>query len=170
MGILSLFKTPKDDPLDMPETAFGELQEDKYKGELELVDRYQTFVGELLRLSLLGIAVFGYLYKITFENNANMEIAKYPAAAGVVMFGICALTALIFRYFATEGARFYIQALRYTPTNNAGRAQEERAEESINARHGKVVICRWSKASAAIALGLGGVSESAAFCLLLFAP
>jgi len=116
MGILSLFKTPKDDPLDMPETVFGELQEDKYKVELELVDRYQTFVGELLRLSLLGIAVFGYLYKITFENNANMEIAKYPAAAGVVMFGICALTALIFRYFATEGARFYIQALRYTPT------------------------------------------------------
>jgi hypothetical protein len=47
-----------------------------------------------------------------------------------LMFGICAVAALIFRYFATEGARFYIQALRYTPTN-AARAQEERAEESL---------------------------------------
>ena len=130
MGILSLFKTPKDDPLDKPETAFGDLEQGKYRVELELVDRYQTFVAELLRLSLLGIAVFGYLYKITFENNTNIETAKVPAALGVLMFGICAVAALIFRYFATEGARFYIQALRYTPTN-AGRAQEERAEESL---------------------------------------
>jgi hypothetical protein len=167
MDILSLFKTPKDDPLDKPETAFGGLDEGRYKVELELVDRYQTFVAELLRLSLLGIAVFGYLYKITFENNANIGTAKVPAALGVLMFGISALTALVFRFFATEGARFYIQALRYTPPN-ADPAQKERAEESLEARHGKVVICRWSKAVAAIALGLGGVLEAIAFCLLLF--
>jgi hypothetical protein len=66
MCMLSLLETPEDDPLDEPETAFGDLDEGRYKAELELVDRYQTFVAELLRLSLLGIAVFGYLYKITF--------------------------------------------------------------------------------------------------------
>ena len=48
-----------DDPLDNPQEAYGKLQEDKYKAEVELVDRYQSFVAELLLLSLLGIAVFG---------------------------------------------------------------------------------------------------------------
>ena len=49
-------------PLSDPTKAFRELKEDKYKAELQLVDRYQSFVAELLRLSLLGIAVFGFLY------------------------------------------------------------------------------------------------------------
>ena len=52
----------KNDPLNNPGTAFDELTETSYKAELELVDRYQSFTAELLRLSLIGIAVFGFLY------------------------------------------------------------------------------------------------------------
>ena len=44
------------DPLRDPDKAFVKLEEGKYRAELELVDRYQSFVAELLRLSLLGIA------------------------------------------------------------------------------------------------------------------
>jgi hypothetical protein len=124
---------------------------------------------------LLGIAVFGYLYKITFENNADIgPVTKALAAIGIFMFGICALTALVFRFFANEGARFYIQALRSTPDIYDGtqeqrtKEQRELAEESLETRFKKVVICRWSKAIAASSLGLGGVLEAIAFCLLLF--
>src|SRR3712207_3741475 len=60
---LSGERNDADDPLNDPNEAFGELKEAKYKAELQLVDRYQSFVAELLRLSLLGIAVFGFLYK-----------------------------------------------------------------------------------------------------------
>jgi hypothetical protein len=49
-------KISDETPLSDPTKAFGELKEDKYKAELQLVDRYQSFVAELLRLSLLGIA------------------------------------------------------------------------------------------------------------------
>jgi hypothetical protein len=63
------------DPLRNPATAFGKLDEDKYRAERDLVDRYQAFVAELLRLSLLGIAVLGFLYKITFEAGAPIGVA-----------------------------------------------------------------------------------------------
>ena len=54
------------DPLRNPDTAFGRLDEERYRAERYLVEQYQAFVAELLRLSLLGIAVFGSLYKIIF--------------------------------------------------------------------------------------------------------
>ena len=69
------------DPLTDPDKAFGELQECSYKAEVELVEKYQSFVAEILRLSLLGIAVFGYLYKDVFhmdsaQSGANIRLSK----------------------------------------------------------------------------------------------
>jgi len=157
------------DPLSDPDKAFGVLNEGKYRAELELVDRYQSFVAELLRLSLAGIAVFGFLYQLMFQ---NLDPSKLPtatnvlAAFGVLMFGISAASALVFRFFATEGARFYIEALRFTAAN-AGREQNERARKSLDIRDEKVRICRWSKGIAAASLALGGALEAFAFFLLL---
>jgi hypothetical protein len=115
--IQSLLKEPYDDelkdPLRNPDTAFGKLDEDKYRAERDLVDRYQAFVAELLRLSLLGIAVFGFLYKITFEAGATLGLAKVLAALGIFAFGISALFALAFRFYAVESFDLYIQAFRF---------------------------------------------------------
>jgi len=70
----SLLKEPYHDqlkdPLRDPDKAFGDLDEIKYRAELELVDRYQSFVAELLRLSLAGIAVFGFLYEYLISSNS----------------------------------------------------------------------------------------------------
>jgi len=168
--IQSLLKEPYNDelkdPLRDPDIAFDELEEVRYKAELELVDRYQSFVAELLRLSLLGIAVFGFLYKITYEAGATIGVAKVPAALGILAFGISAFAALVFRFFAAEGARFYIEALRFTP-RNADYAQIERARKSLDTRAWKVQVCRRSKEIAAVALALGGVLEALAFFLIL---
>jgi hypothetical protein len=43
------------------------------------------------------------------------------------MFGISSAGALVLRFFATEGARFYIEALRFTLAN-AGREFTPAAE------------------------------------------
>jgi hypothetical protein len=98
-------RNANNNPLRNPETAFGKLDEEKYRAERDLVDRYQAFVAELLRLSLLGIAVFGFLYKIIFEANLLSKLpqtapklaafgvsitAPELAAFGVLMFGISA--------------------------------------------------------------------------------
>jgi hypothetical protein len=166
----SLLKDPYDgelkDPLKDPDKAFVKLEEGKYRAELELVDRYQSFVAELLRLSLAGIAVFGFLYKITFEAGATIGVAKVPAALGILAFGVSAASALVFRFFAAEGARFYIEALRFTPAN-ADCAQKKRATKSLDIRDEKVRFCRRSKEIAALALAVGGALEAIAVCLLL---
>jgi hypothetical protein len=165
------------DPLRNPATAFGALDEAKYRAELELVDRYQSFTAEILRLSLLGIAVFGFLYKIIFE--AKLDLSKLPqiaptlAAIGVLMFGISAALTLVFRFFAAEGARFYIQALRFASANadcaqNEARAQNEtRAQTSLDIRHRRIHWCRGSKEIAALTLALGGGLEAVAVFLLI---
>jgi hypothetical protein len=70
---------PLRNPLRNPETAFGKLDEEKYRAERDLVERYQAFVAELLRLSLLGIAVFGFLFQFIFE--ANLGSSKLAQIA-----------------------------------------------------------------------------------------
>lgn len=132
-----------------------------------MVDRYQSVSAELLRLSLLGVAVFGFLYDKIFKDidpqklSTNIRAAKYLAAFGVLLFGISAAGALVFRFFATEGARFYIEALRLKSKDKI------RAQESLNKRYRKILIRRWSKGIAAVTLALGGVLVSAALYLLL---
>ena len=64
----------------------GYLDERAYKPEMELADRYQAFTAEILRLSLLGIAVFGFLFKEVFLNydpdNASI-VAIYGGARAI---------------------------------------------------------------------------------------
>jgi hypothetical protein len=96
------------EPLRNPNEAFGDLNENQYRAELELVDRYQSFVAELLRLSLLGIAAFGFLYKTILGDPQatklleNIDLAIEIAGYGVLMFGICAMSALIFRNMGSK--------------------------------------------------------------------
>ena len=165
-----VLKEPPDpdlkDPLRDPDKAFDDLAEIKYRAELELVDRYQSFVAELLRLSLAGIAVFGFLYEYLISS--TNVLANVLAAFGVLMFGISAASALVFRFFAAEGARFYIEALRITRAYADG-AQKQLARKRLDIRDKKIRICRTSKAIAAVTLALGGVLEAFAFFLLLIA-
>src|SRR5262249_7561997 len=109
---------PPSDPLTNPTEAFGPLEEKTYKAELDLFERYQVFFGQLLRLSLAGIGVFGFLYEhilgglnisdYTSDAATKIVMAQKLAAASVIILSLCAACALLFRYFATEGARYYI--------------------------------------------------------------
>jgi hypothetical protein len=167
--IQSLLKEPYDDelkdPLRNPDTAFGKLDEDKYRAERDLVDRYQAFVAELLRLSLLGIALFGFLYKITFEAGAPIGVAHVLAALGILAFGISALTALLFRFFATTSLGLYIQALRFKECTPP---KMEDAKKSLDRRHLRNRICTRSKLIAALTLAVGGALVAFAVILFIF--
>jgi hypothetical protein len=161
-------RNANNDPLRDPDTAFGELDEEKYSAERDLVERYQAFVAELLRLSLLGIAVFGFLYKIIFEANLLSKLpqaAPILAAFGVAMFGISALFALGFRFFSTTSLGLYIEALRFKECTPP---KPEDAKESLDRRHRTNVICTRSKAIAAATLALGAALETAAVFLFIF--
>jgi hypothetical protein len=158
------------DPLDDPGFAFGKLEEDRYKAELDLADRYQIFVAEMLRLSLGGLAIFGFIYEKMFSPILNSTApfatqAKNTAVAGVLLLSICAASALVFRYFATEGARYYIEALRFAPSSTTKNVS--RSAESLKKRRRRIKICKISKALSALCLGLGSVFIAASFCFVL---
>jgi hypothetical protein len=170
------------DPKRNPDTAFGMLDEDKYRAERDLIDRYQAFVADLLRLSLLGIAVFGFLYKIMFEANLDSSKLTQPkltyiailGAIGVAMFGISATFALLFRFLSTKSLDLYIEALRFTELTPAKEeAKEENAKnkecakDSLERRHLWDIFCKRFKFIAAVTLGLGGVSEAIAVILFI---
>lgn len=158
------------DPLDNPKSAFGKLEEDRYKAELNLVDRYQLFVAEMLRLSLGGLAIFGFIYEKMFSSILKSTApfatqAKYTAVAGVLLLSACSACALVFRYFATEGARYYIEALRFAPSSTIKNVS--RSTESLTKRRRRVKICKISKAFSALFLGLGGFFIAVSFCFVL---
>jgi len=168
------------DPLDEPSSAFGVLDEVRYKAELDLVDRYQLFVAEMLRLSLGGLAIFGFIYEKMFSPtllNSTAPFAtpaKCTAAIGVLLLSICAASALVFRYFATEGARYYIEALRFAPsstatdvTHSSTATDVTRSKKSLTIRRKRIKFCIISKAISAICLGFGGVFIAASFCFVL---
>lgn len=78
-----------------PEVMYANVEEKRYKAELELLDRYLKFAEELLRLALLGIAVFGFLYQYDVLKFRNASVlVRIMAGAGVLAFGVSAFLAL----------------------------------------------------------------------------
>src|SRR5262249_39263775 len=88
------------------------------------------------------------------------------AGLGVILLSLCAACALIFRYFATEGVRYYIEALRFHEAR-AGTDAFKAAMRSLGKRYKNIIVCRWSKGLAAVFLGVGGVLIALSFYLLV---
>lgn len=151
------------DSLDNVATAFTKLAEGQYKAETDLVERYQTFVAEILRIAVLGIGAFGFFFKDWFAISDRPTCVKVMAAGGVLLFGISAACAIIFRFFATEGLRYYIDALRFM---EAGKS--ERAQMSLGTRESRLSVCIWSKALAALCLGVGGILVALSMIATIF--
>jgi hypothetical protein len=156
-------------PLIKPETAYLDLPETEYKAEMDVAARYQAFTGELLRLALLGIAVFGFLYKEVFlafdpvkHPNVPIDAATSLARWGLLSFGICTLLALTFSYSSAEGTRLFLEGLRFHIAKD-----EAAAKLKLHKREVAMVICMVSKAGAALALASGSMLTAFAFFRLL---
>jgi hypothetical protein len=146
---------PKD-LLDKPETAYVTMPEQLYRAEQELADRYRSFVAEILRLSLGGLAVFSFIYKP--ETLGNLATKDPFALLGVVMFSLSLVFALVFLYSASEGLRWYIAGLRaWSPAGQAASAKQGSNFDYLKERHKWMVWCHWSKSLAALTLALGGI-------------
>ncbi|HEV2799948.1 MAG TPA: hypothetical protein VGW12_05610 [Pyrinomonadaceae bacterium] len=89
-----------------------EVPENLLKIDFQLTDRYQGFSAELVRLTLLGIAVFGFFYKGSAESISGDRLAKWLFSASVMMFACSAGAALFHRYFSTDSIACYIRYLR----------------------------------------------------------
>lgn len=139
-----------------PETAFVSLTEDRSKVEQAVADNYRAFSAEMLRLSLLGIAVVGFIYENIFD--ILPVFSKHSAAISLIFFGMAAASALIHRYFNGETVRLYVWGLRF---HESKRITESR--DCLKSRESIIIICIIAKAASAVFLGIGALLLAIAF-------
>ncbi|WP_437989883.1 hypothetical protein [Sorangium sp. So ce145] len=92
------------------------MNEESFKPDFDLLDRYQQFSAELLRIALLGIALLGFFIEKVAGAN------YYSASSRSVLLILTALTsisclvsaagALAHRYFSTDGIFYHVRSLR----------------------------------------------------------
>lgn len=147
-----------------------ELSEDIYKVDLAVLDRYQSFSSELLRLSLLGIAGYGFLLSNTVLKPKSDIGPLLPASAwyaidyllplGVVMFGFSAASALGHRYFSTDCMSHYVRRIRLLKKGTVeGRPDHKKTEriikhEAISLKK-DLLLCKWLLLGSSIFLLIG---------------
>jgi hypothetical protein len=161
-----------DDLLSHPETAHTIIDDKQYKAEQDLAEKYRSFVSEILKLSLSGVAVFSYIYKGGFPA-CGLGWADFFALIGIGMFAFSACCALVFLYCASEGLRWYIAGLRFASLDSTTQQQYSQKGDDTNAtvkryltvRDKWIHRCRWSKLLAAVLLGSGGIFVALAILL-----
>ena len=80
-----------------------EIPDSSWKPDFDIVDRYQSFASELMRIALLGIAVYGFLLKEVYMREKNPlpmteEIANC-LWIGSVSLGISLAQVLTHRFY-----------------------------------------------------------------------
>src|SRR6267142_2179558 len=128
-----LFRHNEISPIPARTIADLELEERVYKPDFEITARYQAFSKELVRISLLGLAVYGFLIKLGTEQSSILDaLRKHSiiAALGVVAFASCAAFALIHGFLATKCLGYQLIISRYFARLEGDR-WEEKSKESF---------------------------------------
>lgn len=97
------------------------LATDQYGPDLAVLDRYVAFSAELVRLSLAGIAAYGFLLARAFASNGAptpflrvLHTVNPQLTIGLGCLALAASCALAHRYFATDGLTHIVRLQRAT--------------------------------------------------------
>ena len=149
-----------------PRMMYAQVDEKKYKPELEIFDRWQSFSAEMLRLGILGIAVFGFLYQQVFAGfnllvnpDIPIRLIKVLSQLSLALFAFATVCALLYRYGSTEAMMHYVRGLRSD--------QEAISTQELKYRNWWLSKCLIFKIISAACLGLGALLSAIAFFKLL---
>ena len=148
---------------------------EQIKSDFEVLDRYQNFSSEMLRLSLLGIGALAFLLKEVFATSKPDEVNRYInlilttpnikslVSISIVLFAIAAACALCHRYYSSDSMAYHIRYLRLKelaktspPPPNLQEVEKETASEKER-RDSSLVFGGVLIACSAIFLGLGAI-------------
>jgi hypothetical protein len=111
---------------DKPQKPLGlvELPEHTLDLDMKLMERYQNFSAELLRIALLGITAIGFVASRTLSLARTEErippLPQHPKLlliGALILLAISAGAALVHRYFSADSMACHIKAMRhYTRT------------------------------------------------------
>ncbi len=97
------------------------IEEDHYKVDFNILDKYQSFSSEILRLSLMGLAVYGFLITdVIFKISKNDKFLflkpfiqhKNLLFSGALILLMAALAALSHRYYSTDCMTHFVRRFR----------------------------------------------------------
>jgi len=149
-----------------------EISDDLYKADLALLDRYQGFSTELLRLSLGGVAVFGFLLN-RFEVSALSPAARLAAGVSIGALVLAAAGSLAHRYFSSDGMHHHLRLLRVcalAKEKGTEAAAERFAQDDRTARAARYKRSWIALGLSAALLALGVVALAACLWSILSAP
>lgn len=141
-----------------------------YKADLELLDRFQGVSAELIRLSLLGIGVLGFLLRGTIDAKSRptwLQDKPLGVAVGIsaLLFAISAFAGLLHRYYSADGFYYHIKEARLRQRDGASSSQAVRVAKKRNWRYSLSGKCLFVSS---VALGLGGFGLAAGLGRLLW--
>jgi hypothetical protein len=161
-------------------TPLGHIKipKDEFEADLEVLDRFQAFSAELLRISLLGIAGIGFFVsnillrdrnqtngQAAFSDAPSLYRVRFYLLASLICLGISAGCALLHRYFSSDSIAIHLQSLRMDLRQAAG--DLERAERIRKKRGRQFWISGKMLGVSAILLWLGSLLLGYAFSLAL---
>jgi len=141
--------------------------------DFELLDRYQAFSAEILRLALLGITGLGFLFTAVTVKDSTITGLKPLLAAGftnvaltaaLVLLGLAAAAALGHRYWSADSMACHIHLLRLRA---AGKGRDGEALLERKARDRDLRLSSISILCASALLALGAAALAAAFVSIL---
>jgi hypothetical protein len=145
--------------------ATVKVDEDLIKPDLALMEKYQNFSSELLRLSLLGLGVFGFLFKgkeYFSKLSGSHLLEKGLSGLSIICFAIGVGAALFHRYYSTDSLARQIRYLRLAAASRESEMQKQRkAWRNQLARSGTCLVV------SSAALGLAALFLALVFLVLL---
>jgi hypothetical protein len=152
-----------------PQTMLPDIPTDGLKHDWELLDRYQAFSAELLRMSLAGIAAVGFLVTALAGKEPLLKISGVPLTSrwsigvSLVALGLSAGAALAHRFVSSDSMAYHISLLRMRlrGTAEADIAWEKAARDMRLKLSGALLVV------AGLFLGIGALALAVSFIALL---
>jgi hypothetical protein len=150
-------------------TLLPDIPTEGLKHDWELLDRYQAFSAELVRMSLAGIAAVGFLVTALAGKDSLLKISGVPLtsrfsiAASLIALGLSAGAALAHRFVSSDSMAYHISILRMRLWE---RADADIAAEKT-ARDWRLKLSGTLLFVAGLFLSIGALALAVAFIALL---
>jgi hypothetical protein len=164
----------KTHPLDV-NLGDVEIPDTQIKYDFELLDRYQSFSAEVLRLSLIGLGAYAFLLKDAgntyFIAIRNAPLLKWLSVFGLVFFALACAASLVQRYYSSDVMAYHMRYLRLKKRPNLGPVPTGLKNETKLEKESRdlgLQLCEVAIGGSALFLGLGTVLTAIALLMALF--
>jgi hypothetical protein len=151
------------------------LAKDTYEIDLAVLDRYQAFSAEVLRMALLGLAGYGFLIanvllRAPERLTSGLSSPRYALMIGALSLALCAMCALGHRFYSTDALTHYVRRLRARKRldESAEFKLEEIAEKEEQSLGLDLNRCRRLLAASIASLILGALCVAWSFAAAIF--